>query len=105
MEDIIRVLRLYAFEGPRTAVETQVRNSIHGTKNVVDLGGFNNGLKITAITLDPFPGVVVKSEELTKAFEAGVVSTIPVHQPPEPTWLSEPASIDWAQAPSTGESK
>lgn len=97
MEDIIKVLRLYSFEGPRTAVETQVMNSIHGTKNVVDWSGVNNGLKITAITLSPFPEVIVKAEELTGAFNDGAASMVPAAQAPPvelPAWMSEPAPIN-----------
>lgn len=61
-EEIVRVLRLVQYEGPRAQVEKQLENSIHGTR-------FGYGakpserVKITAVTLDQFPQVMREGTE------------------------------------------
>ena len=51
-EDIIRVIRIIEYVGPRSKVEENVRQSIHGVKDCP------NGLKITAVTLGEYPDVL-----------------------------------------------
>ena len=57
-EEIVRVLRLVEYEGPRKEVEEQVRNSIHGTRMGMKC------VRITAVTLDQFPEVLVEARNI-----------------------------------------
>lgn len=50
--DTIRVLRLIEFQGPRAAVEEQIKHSVHGTKRLP------SGVEITATTLGEFPEII-----------------------------------------------
>jgi hypothetical protein len=51
-EDIIRVIRIVEYVGPRSLVERNVGGSLHGTR---DNG---NGVKITAVTLGEYPEIM-----------------------------------------------
>jgi hypothetical protein len=57
-EDIIRVLRLVEYEGPRSLVEEQVRRSIHGTRRGILSPDWPRGIRITAVTIDTFPQII-----------------------------------------------
>jgi len=52
-EDIVRVLRIYEFSGPRSAVEKQVAGSIHGEKEFC-----RGGATIKAVTLGLYPEIM-----------------------------------------------
>lgn len=54
-EDIVRVLRIYEFLGPRSAVEQQVARSIHGTRSP-------GAVAITGVSLDEFPKMAEERE-------------------------------------------
>ena len=64
MADIIRVLRLIEYEGPREFVEEQVANSLHGTRfgmagKPLEVGLLPPGrVRITAVTLGTYPEVI-----------------------------------------------
>ena len=51
MADKVRVLRLIEYRGPRVWVENQVRNSLHGTKEVSTGNGMGY---ITVVTVGEF---------------------------------------------------
>lgn len=53
--DIIRVLRIVEFVGPRDAVEKQVAKSIHGEKTYGDRRG---EVTIRAATIGTFPEIL-----------------------------------------------
>lgn len=53
--DVIRVLRILEYVGPREAVEEQLKHSIHGERRVRKLGG---EVVIRAATLGEFPEVM-----------------------------------------------
>lgn len=55
-EEIVRVLRLVEFEGPRELVEKQIAHSVHGTRVFAKLDG--KEVRVTAVTLDCFPEVL-----------------------------------------------
>lgn len=55
--EIVRVLRVIEYIGPRDRVEKTVANSIHGSK---DAGG---GLTINAATIGQYPEVLEKIPE------------------------------------------
>lgn len=55
-QDIIRVLRLIEYEGPRDVVEKQLKMSLHGTREGVRING--RTCRITAVTLDQFPKIL-----------------------------------------------
>jgi hypothetical protein len=63
-EDIVRVIRLIEYQGPRSKVERQVAQSIHGYRwGLKDAGTFaepsiHNAVKITAVTLGTYPDVI-----------------------------------------------
>ena len=52
MEDIVRVIRIIEYVGPRSKVEDNVRRSIHGVRD------HGNGVKITAVTLGEYPDIL-----------------------------------------------
>lgn len=65
--DIIRVMRLVEYIGPRDLVEEQVKNSLHGSKTIKerfypksdDNGRRSNNLVIRATTLGEFSEVII----------------------------------------------
>jgi len=76
-EDIIRVMRIVEYVGPRSAVEMQVANSIHGMKTVSSLQLEHQGLgarhitrefTIRATTLGTFPEIL-EAAVLVQALE------------------------------------
>jgi hypothetical protein len=54
-EDIVRVLRIVEYVGPRSWVEDQVSRSIQGTKVIVD--GPRRKM-IHAVTIGSYPGIL-----------------------------------------------
>lgn len=80
IEDIIRVLRVLEYSGPRAAVEKQIKNSIHGEmRYTVRSGNFGEGIRvgevvIRAATIGIFPDILEqggKSEGLHNAPRSG----------------------------------
>jgi hypothetical protein len=70
MEDIVRVLRLVEYEGPRSVVERQVANSIHGTRYACQVGAStvawpsaSSRMRITAVTLGGYPEVLEEARQ------------------------------------------
>lgn len=61
MSDIVRVMRLIIYEGPREAVEDIIKRSVHGTRPSYSTG---KGVAITATTLNEFPEIIRKHEEI-----------------------------------------
>lgn len=64
MSDIVRVLRVVEYIGPREAVEEQVRKSIHGTRQFRCEGG---EMRITVVTAGEF-AEVLKDQEVKRLF-------------------------------------
>jgi hypothetical protein len=67
--DIVRVLRLVEYEGPRDLVEKQIENSIHGTRYGIVGRGLGGGwprpaVRITAVTLEEFPQVLEEARRV-----------------------------------------
>lgn len=50
--DIVRVLRVIEYVGPRDLIEKQIKHSIHGTKQ------FDNGVIINVATIGEFPEIM-----------------------------------------------
>jgi hypothetical protein len=50
-EDIIQVLRVVSYKGPRGEVEKQVTASLHGTRHI-------RKMQITAVTIGEFPDII-----------------------------------------------
>lgn len=65
-EEIVRVLRIVEIKGPRSLVEKQVENSLHGTKTLRQYpkGRPAGVIQITAVTLHEFPEVLDNAEEM-----------------------------------------
>lgn len=57
-EDIIRVLRIVEYIGPRSKIEQQVLNSIHGERSF----GNYAGITIRAATLGEFPEIMERGK-------------------------------------------
>jgi hypothetical protein len=57
MSEIIRIIRIIEYTGPREAVEKQVNESLHGVKTIE-----KTGVKITATTLGNFAEIIEKSK-------------------------------------------
>lgn len=55
VEDRVRVLRLYAFEGPRKKIEEQINRSISGTRT---FGPRDAEVTIYAATIGSFPDII-----------------------------------------------
>lgn len=51
-EDLVRILRVIEYSGPRYAVENQVKNSLQGEKRLT------NGVVIRVATLGEFPEIL-----------------------------------------------
>ena len=64
MSDIVRVLRLVEYVGPREWVEKTVQQSLHGTRTLEEPGTGSSGARITAITLTEYPEVLDTTEAL-----------------------------------------
>jgi hypothetical protein len=67
-EDIVRVLRIVEYVGPRDRIEKQIANSLHGTKTW-------NDIQISAATIGEFPEILERAntesvEERAKRFAA-----------------------------------
>lgn len=60
MEDIVRVLRVLEYTGPRSQVEKQINSSLHGERQ-----GFV-GVTIRAATLGNFPEIINQLKQETK---------------------------------------
>jgi hypothetical protein len=54
-EDIVRVIRIIEYVGPRGKVEKQIAMSIHGTKDT------GNGIRISAATIGEFPEILERA--------------------------------------------
>lgn len=54
-EDIVRVIRIIEYVGPRGKIETQIANSLHGTKD------WGNGVRISAATIGEFPEIIERA--------------------------------------------
>jgi hypothetical protein len=59
-EDIVRVLRILEYEGPRSAVEETLRNSIQGTRM---LTGKNGRMRITGTVISQFPEILEEARQ------------------------------------------
>lgn len=57
MEDIIRVLRVIEYSGPRSKVEEQVANSISGEKRL------HNGMVIKVATIGLYPEILEAAKQ------------------------------------------
>jgi len=85
-DDIVRVLRIIEYVGPRRIVEDTVRRSIHGT---ITCGG-EGAMRITAVTLHDFP------EQLEKARHTPMTDAqmrAAGRQPPGETDLDKPSRV------------
>ena len=51
-EDIVRVLRIIEYVGPRSWVESTIAGSIHGTKN------YGDTTRINAATIGAYPEIL-----------------------------------------------
>lgn len=71
-EDVVRVMRVVVYEGPRSWVETTLQRAIKGTR-IVSAPGSPDVCKITAATLSEFPEVVA-AHEAANAEEAANAS-------------------------------
>lgn len=56
-EDIVRVLRIYEFVGPRSAIEKQIEKSIHGPKTIQTLISGGN-ITIRGATIGFYPEIM-----------------------------------------------
>lgn len=65
-EDIVRVLRIYEFTGPRTEVEAQIAKSIHGERTF----GAHPKCLIRAATLGTYPEIF-NAEQPTDGADPG----------------------------------
>lgn len=58
-EDTIRVLRVIEYTGPRSLVEKQIANSLHGEKRT----GPGEQITIRVATLGTFPEILEKADD------------------------------------------
>lgn len=68
-KDIIRIMRLIIYEGPRSVVEEHFKNVLHGSKPLVRNSKQNTIGKVTAITLDEFPEIINQHESFNMEME------------------------------------
>jgi hypothetical protein len=82
-EDIVRVLRIYEFVGPRSQVEQQVARSLHGTKYVRDWRQ-GSEIVIRAVTVPGYPEILsAPPEQPVTAETAEPVGEVPDIAGPE----------------------
>lgn len=60
MQEIVRVLRIVEYVGPRELVEKQVARSMHGPHTFCLVGG---DLTIRAATIGEYPEILEKAQE------------------------------------------
>jgi hypothetical protein len=60
MEDIVRIIRVIEYRGPRSRVEKTLSESIQGTKDA------GNGLFISVATIGSFPEILKDNKEEIK---------------------------------------
>lgn len=70
-EELVRVLRVIEYTGPRALVEAQVERSLHGTKRLT------NGVTIKAATIGEYPELLADLEGVVQ-FPEG---PYPEHRP------------------------
>lgn len=78
MEDVIRVMRIIEYVGPREVVEEQVRRSVQG-EILLDKQGRRTGggiLTIRATTLGAFPEILNIENEPRGSYHHGVESIL-----------------------------
>lgn len=61
IQDIVRVLRVVEYSGPRDWVEKTIANSIHGTRDCTSYMGQKATIK--AATIGTFPEILEKNQE------------------------------------------
>lgn len=66
-EDIVRVLRIIEYVGPRNRVEQIVTGSIHGCK-MLGQWGHPERVTITAVTMGDYPEILEKAKENASDF-------------------------------------
>ncbi len=62
-EEVVRVLRVIEYIGPRSWVESTVARSIHGTKDLNNFIGDKPPKMIRAATIGTYPEILAKGEE------------------------------------------
>lgn len=79
--EIVRVLRILEYTGPRGAVEKQVRQSIHGEKKcLVNVSpGASHWVMIRAATIGEFPEVLMRDEPVDEPVAPTNAKPIPVN--------------------------
>lgn len=61
--DIIRVLRVIEYVGPRDGVELQIEKSIQGTKTISSAGPTKGIIAIRTATIGTYPEILEQGEE------------------------------------------
>lgn len=74
-QDIVRVLRIIEYVGPRDIVEKTVAQSIHGTKTVPSRDG--DRLVIRAATIGTFPEILDKDDPVAASAQGRLFSEEP----------------------------
>lgn len=64
-EDIVRVLRVVEYIGPRELVDQQIAASLHGERRVRTSQGHEGGVLIRAATVGVIPGLAIKADRDT----------------------------------------
>lgn len=62
MIDIIRVIRIYEFSGPREAVEKCVTHAVQGEKT---FGAWGGEVRVRAATLGTYPELIERVPDVT----------------------------------------
>jgi hypothetical protein len=70
MEDIVRVLRVIEYVGPRDKIEKQLANSLHGPR---DCG---NGVTIRAATIGSYPEILIHHVAIETAVTKAALDSI-----------------------------
>lgn len=73
MSDIVRVLRIVEYVGPREAIESQIERSIHGTRRFPVVDG---EVVITATTLGTIPELLGNKQPQLSEFKPRTLALI-----------------------------
>lgn len=95
-EELVRVLRVVEYTGPRALVEEQVKRSIHGTRQgqtrTWDRKQFETPCLITAVTLSEYPERLEAARTLEDRKPPMPGNVRPLDSPPPPVAQSAPST-------------
>lgn len=104
--DMVRVVRILEYVGPRRLVEDQISRAIHGTKILPVRAAFEDGtvlvaegvtIEVTATTLGEFPEILKRTEPSPYKPFVSPASAIPVSERKEESLVDRSKRTMWPE--------